>query len=151
MLILTRKTIDELLTVAMQAATGALAGPLNTAHIALATTGPAPTPDVALADYTECTFAGYARKTLATPGTAFDSANRVKVVYPAVQFQPTDASIPETVGYILWVDAATGGNLLAVIQLPNPAPMGNNQDALVYVPEFGYDLDWEYADGTIVG
>jgi len=150
MLILTKAAVDDILKCAAQAATGAVAGPFNGAEIALATAGPAPTSEVTLADYTECTFAGYVRKPLGTPGAAYDATGREKTVYPSLQWNPTDATKPETVTFILWVSAATGGTLLGVTQLPNPAPMANNEDGLVFVPEFGLMLTWDYADGTVI-
>lgn len=99
-------------------------------HLALYTVGPAPGPGVALADYTEATYDGYARLPLvfAPGGSAPDG--RAQSMAPSVIFSPTGTVTANSIAGALLVNALTGGILLGVLKFPSPRSLSGPTDDL---------------------
>lgn len=150
MLVLTQHTLNALCDALMKnVSSGNYTGPFKGAFIGLATAGPNPDPTKLRADYTEATYTGYVRQAIGTAGASFNGTDGLtKIVFPGLQFQPTDAVSPNTILHVLIFDASTNGNLLAVDKLEAGYPLPDANSALVYVPEIGFDPASNYGNAV---
>lgn len=149
MLQVTQKTLNAFCDAMMKSVTaGNYSGPFKGAYIGLATAGPDFTPAVLRADYTEATYTGHARQAIGAAGASFNGPDGLtKIVFPGLQFQPSDGVTPNVITHVLIFDALTVGNLLAVEKLATPYPLPDASSAMVYVPEIGFDKLAAYGNG----
>ena len=123
--------MDSVIAVMKQAATGAVAGPLNGSFIMLATAITDNGPDTVLTNLTEATFTGYGRIAAGTWGPGYrDQQGRSCTDSAEALFQPTDSLNPNAIVAVCLVSAATAGTLLAYEVLPQPFQLPTNLQAM---------------------
>jgi hypothetical protein len=147
-----RATLNSLLTCATQAATGAVAGPLNAAFLGLYI-APTPnlTPDSPLSAITEASFVGYVRQAVVW-GSPYRAADGNECVDAhSLQFRPGDNTKPETITGLLLANAATGGALIASLPLPSPGiPLADQNALLDVMIRWAQDAAADYGDYALL-
>jgi len=122
-------------------------GTLNAVWVGLFTAGPAWAIGNFLAQYSEATYSGYARKQIVWGSQGIDANLRAEVQGGALQFQPTGNTPSNTIVGVLVCDASTAGNLIAVGMLSSSKILGVTTDVLTIVPRFAVPgvitpVDW---------
>jgi hypothetical protein len=115
-------------------------GVLNGAKVHLYQNNYIPSKSSALADFTECTYAGYAAQSAGTWGAPYVGVDGLPhVTCPSLQFQSTDGVTPN-VAYGVYVTNAGSTVLLFSGLFDQPVPMIDATTGLVYEPDyiFGY-------------
>ena len=132
------KMLDDFLDVTVA---GNHTGLLGTAHVGLFQ---APTPafniNRVLADITEATFDGYARKPVVWGNQSVDPAGRQSVHGGGLLFSPTGAVTPNTLTGIFLADALVAGILLALAYFAEGVAFDGIEDDLTIVPVFAVPL-----------
>lgn len=135
-LVLTNSALQSLVTDALQAAAGAVAGVLNGAYVGLVAATFVSDPVRVAADLTEPTYATYARKAVTWGAAELLSNGRWGALGTGVlswSIGAADAAVT-LFGYGIY-SAATGGALLGTALFDAPYTLSNSTNVCALVPE----------------
>jgi hypothetical protein len=126
-------------------------GVLRGAYLGLFTAWPGFALGLQMPDIIEPTFGGYARLAVTWGDTGIDKTQRPQVFGGLSQFQPTDATVSDTVIGAFLASAVVAGELIAIGQLSQQVILGTVLDVLGILPRFAVPglvtPDW----GEVIG